>query len=66
MTTTVAPSARPKRRLGDVVFAGVSWAAGLVILAALAGVAIFLTVEGIPGMTAPADNHRRGCCLTDQ
>jgi phosphate transport system permease protein len=57
VTTTVAPSARPKRRLGDVVFAGVSWAAGLVILAALAGVAIFLTVEGAPAFHASPDAY---------
>ncbi|MGO4255646.1 phosphate ABC transporter permease subunit PstC [Marmoricola sp. RAF53] len=46
----------PKRRLGDLVFANLTRIAGATILVALAGVAIFLTVEGIPGLTAgPAD-----------
>jgi phosphate transport system permease protein len=39
-------------RRGDRIFEGVARASGLMILVALAGVAIFLTVEGIPGMTA--------------
>jgi phosphate transport system permease protein len=44
---------RSKQRKGDLIFSGASRAAGLVILAALAGVAIFLTLEGIPGLSAP-------------
>jgi phosphate transport system permease protein len=42
----------PKRRLGDLVFANLTRAAGLTILIALAGVAVFLTIEGIPAFTA--------------
>lgn len=42
----------PKRRLGDLVFANLTRGAGLVILVALAGVAIFLTAEGIPALGA--------------
>jgi phosphate transport system permease protein len=42
------------RRRGDVVFAGLARTAGLVIMLALAGVAIFLLVEGAPGLTAKA------------
>ena len=42
-------------RLGDRVFANLTRGAGLVILVALAGVAIFLTTEGLPAFSAPAD-----------
>jgi phosphate transport system permease protein len=44
---------RGSRRKGDLIFSGLARVAGLVILAALAGVAIFLTIEGIPGLSAP-------------
>jgi phosphate transport system permease protein len=56
-TTPVAPPSfdRPRQRRGDRVFAGASRTAGLLILAALAGVAIFLTVEGVPGILAPSE-----------
>lgn len=37
---------------GDKIFRGTAVAAALTILVALAGVAIFLTVEGIPGLSA--------------
>ena len=57
MTTTVAPTTRAKKRPGDLVFAGVSWAAGLLILVALAGVAIFLTIEGAPAFHASPDAY---------
>jgi phosphate transport system permease protein len=39
---------------GDVVFAGLAKGAGILILVMLAGVAIFLTIEGAPAITAPA------------
>jgi phosphate transport system permease protein len=39
------------------VFSGTARAAGLVILAVLAGVFIFLTVEGFPGLSAPAATY---------
>ena len=42
----------PKRRLGDLVFANLTRGAGLTLLVALAGVGIFLTVEGIPAFGA--------------
>jgi phosphate transport system permease protein len=53
-----APAAtrKPRQRPGDRIFAGATRTAGSIILVALAGVAIFLTVEGIPGMTAPAED----------
>ena len=53
MASSVAPiRPRVKQRAGDRIFAGATRAAGIVILVALAGVAIFLTLEGIPALTA--------------
>lgn len=65
---TTATRARPDRdvdgksvaRLGDRVFFGLSLSAATVILLALAGVAIFLTAQGIPGITASADEVKSG------
>jgi phosphate transport system permease protein len=45
---------KPRQRIGDRVFSGATRTAGLLILVALAGVAIFLTTEGIPAIHAPA------------
>lgn len=45
------PSSGPKR-LGDRLFAGTAAAAGVTILVVLAGVAIFLLIEGLPAFTA--------------
>jgi phosphate transport system permease protein len=45
------PPAAPSRP-GDRLFAGTARAAALLILVILAGVAVFLLVEGIPGFTA--------------
>ena len=47
------------RRRGDVVFSSLSRGAGVTILVVLAGVAIFLTLEGAPAITAP-DAAREG------
>lgn len=41
-----------RRRLGDPVLAGTTRGAGLLILVALAGVAVFLTVQGLPALGA--------------
>lgn len=63
MTSTQAPApgtTAPVRRPGDRVFAGLSLSAGLIILAILAGVAIFLTVQGLPGITASPDEVKSG------
>ena len=49
--TEAAPP--PVRRKGDVVFSSIARAAGITILVALAGVTIFLTIEGAPAITAP-------------
>ena len=57
--TAVAGRSSPPRRVGDRVFKGLATSAALVILAALAGVAIFLTYEGVPAFTA-AENEIPG------
>jgi phosphate transport system permease protein len=44
-------------RRGDRIFAGLSRGAGLTIMLALAGVFVFLAVEGIPGISQPAHNY---------
>ena len=50
----VTEAARPQvRRRGDVVFSSLARAAAITILVALTGVAIFLTLEGAPALTAP-------------
>jgi len=61
VTSLQAPRARRTvQRVGDRVFAGLSTGAGLLILLVLAGVAIFLTVEGVPGILASADEVKSG------
>lgn len=52
MTEREKSAARPVRRLGDRIFEGLSTSAGILILLTLLGVAIFLTIEGVPGITA--------------
>ena len=42
------------RRRGDRIFAGSARGAGILILIILAGVALFLLVEALPALTAPA------------
>jgi phosphate transport system permease protein len=53
MAVTEAAAPAPVKRRGDVVFSALARAAGITILVALAGVAIFLTLEGAPALTAP-------------
>jgi phosphate transport system permease protein len=59
VTTTIEaePQASPPTQRGDKVFAGLAKAAGLTILAALAAVFVFLTIEGLPGVDQPATNY---------
>jgi phosphate transport system permease protein len=45
---------RSLRRVGDRIFAGAATGAGILILAVLAGVAVFLMAEAWPAITAPA------------
>ncbi len=57
--TASATAPRPpqvRQRPGDRIFAGATRTAGYMILVALAGVTVFLTVEGIPAFTAGADD----------
>jgi phosphate transport system permease protein len=51
-TTQRTPARRPVRRMGDRLFSGSASAAGLLILAVLAGVAVFLIAQSIPALTA--------------
>jgi phosphate transport system permease protein len=46
---------KPRQRVGDRIFFNTTRLAGLLILVALAGVAIFLTTEGLPALSAPSD-----------
>ncbi len=50
MSATVTQE-KPHRGLGDRVFAGTALAAGISIMLALAGVFIFLFIEGYPGLS---------------
>ncbi|WP_395657270.1 phosphate ABC transporter permease subunit PstC [Nocardioides sp.] len=56
-TATRAPD-KSVVRLGDRIFSGTARAAAILIMAALAGVAVFLLIEGLPGLTAPTDIYR--------
>ena len=51
--SVTATARRPKQRRGDLIFSSAARIAALLILVALAGVAIFLTIEGIPAIDAP-------------
>ena len=59
MTTTAAPphsdpgADRPVRQAGDRIFAGLARGAGILILAVLAGVAVFLISQAAPALIAP-------------
>jgi phosphate transport system permease protein len=53
VTATIAPIKAP-RRPGDRIFSGAALAGGLVILAALAAVAVFLVAESLPAFGAKA------------
>jgi len=51
---------RPPVRPGDRVFSGLASGAGLLILATLAGVGIFLLIEGLPGILADPSEVKSG------
>jgi phosphate transport system permease protein len=56
-TTTDLPataSSRPVQQAGDRIFANLAKGAGVLILAVLAGVAVFLISEALPALVAPA------------
>jgi phosphate transport system permease protein len=50
--TQKRPTSRTPGRLGDRLFAGSTRAAGILIVAILAGVAAFLVIESLPALTA--------------
>jgi phosphate transport system permease protein len=54
---TAAGPGRPPRSRGDRLFSGTARFAALTIVAALAGVFVFLTVEGLPGLTQSASTY---------
>jgi phosphate transport system permease protein len=63
-TATPAPTqAKPVTQLGDRIFAGSARGAGIFILVVLAGVAIFLIVQAIPAILAPASALPGGVSL---
>ena len=57
MSVTAPPqpprAAKPVVRPGDMIFAGLARSAAWVIMLALAGVFLFLAIEGYPGLSAP-------------
>lgn len=61
-TTTHPSSPAPSpirgraRRRGDRVFSGLSMAAGILVLAIMAGIALFLVIKAIPALTANTAN----------
>lgn len=55
MTATTLTSTQGAGRAGDKIFSGAALAAGCLILAVLFGVALFLVVQAIPALTAPAE-----------
>ncbi|OLT21466.1 phosphate ABC transporter permease subunit PstC [Ornithinimicrobium sp. CNJ-824] len=66
MTATPTParrqpsSAKPVRRPGDLFFSSASIGSATIILLTLAGVAVFLLIEALPALTAPADEVSGG------
>lgn len=50
--STVAKKARPPAGIGDLTFAWIAKAAACTILISLAGVATFLTIKGLPALSA--------------
>ena len=57
MTVTPAPE-KQVVRIGDRIFSGTARVAAMLIMLALGGVAVFLVIEGLPGLGAPADVYR--------
>lgn len=64
-TQSTARKRSTPTRPGDRVFRGISLTAALAILATLAGVALFLTAEGIPGILASPDEVKHGTTFVD-
>jgi phosphate transport system permease protein len=69
-TTTVggqilAGASGGRRRAGDRIFSNTATAAGLTILATLAGVAVFLVIEALPAIQADSSELPEGKSLVD-
>ena len=65
-SATTGAALRPTRKSrGDAIFAGISKSAGVLILAVLAGVALFLIIEAWPAVTASSDEIPEGKSLLD-
>ena len=63
--SAITAAHKPRQRAGDRVFFNLTRLAGLTILVALAGVAIFLIAEGVPALRAkPADLSGSSSILT--
>jgi phosphate transport system permease protein len=52
MASNTSEVRAPQRRVGDAVFKGIATASGVLILATLAGVGLFLLFQGLPAFTA--------------
>jgi phosphate transport system permease protein len=65
MTTTAVPprTEQPVLQAGDRVFSRLAQGAGILILAVLAGVAVFLIAEALPALVAPASELPGGKSL---
>ena len=61
----LAAASGGRRRHGDRIFSNLAVAAGVTILALLAGVAIFLVAEGMPALTASASELPGGTTFID-
>jgi phosphate transport system permease protein len=61
----LAAASGGRRRHGDRIFSNFAVAAGVTILALLAGVAIFLVAEGMPALTASASELPNGKSFID-
>jgi phosphate transport system permease protein len=61
----LATASGGRRRVGDRVFSNLAVAAGVTILALLAGVALFLVIEGLPAVEASASELPGNKSLVD-
>lgn len=57
MSSTSATGSAPTQ-LGDRIFSGIARAAGIVILVVLAGVFVFLSIEGVPGFFQESEFYK--------
>jgi phosphate transport system permease protein len=58
LTDPTEATRKPVVRLGDRLFAGTARTAAFLIMAALAGVFVFLAIEGFPGLSAPTEIYQ--------